>query len=112
MPFDVGNDKLINRALLIDALRTLPPDFEWNFQRRLYATPCGSAGCAVGLAAHIGLIPHNSVEPFRETYRALGLSNRTGDSLFGPVSLDKNRYRRPMEQVSAAMVADALEKVR
>jgi hypothetical protein len=60
---------------------------------------------------HIGLVPKDCDEPFAQTYRALGISRRTGDSIFDPASFVRTRYRRPMDQVSAGMVADAIEKL-
>lgn len=112
MPFDISeNGVALNRSLLITALRALPEDFEWDFTDSCYKTAWGSAGCAVGLAMHLGLVSKDCDEPFSEMYELLGISSRTGDSIFDPAPTRPNRYRRRMDQVSATMVAQAIEKL-
>jgi hypothetical protein len=55
MPFDVATEietPAQRRARLIAALRApLPVGFKWDFTDISYETECGTAGCALGLAA-------------------------------------------------------------
>src|ERR1700723_3358129 len=52
MPFDGTQIETpaLRRALLLEALKNLPRNFEWNFWKVYKRTSCGAEGCAVGLA--------------------------------------------------------------
>ncbi len=102
MPFDIATETpAIRRARLIEALRN-DTEWEWNF--------CNTAGCAIGMARHLGLEGPNLCEN-------LGLSDQQFEDIFGllPFKCWINDwspfYRMPRTKVTPAMVADALEKL-
>lgn len=105
-----------NRAKLIAALRgQLPADFAWDFAmfytpKVLPETPehekhCGFAGCAVGLAYHLGMIEHDDVD---DLARAIGLSQLDTDCLLSSSYYGLDGF---LKSVTPAMVADALENL-
>ncbi len=53
MPFDSGDESPSLRvSILVEALRgKMPDNFKFNFRTLLEEEPCGSVGCALGLAA-------------------------------------------------------------
>src|SRR5882672_6071109 len=83
MPFDAaGNRPAINRAVLIDALRgQLPEKFTWDFGTFLEEKPCGSVGCALGLAVVLGIT--KGVD-YKSMASAIGISEEDSARIFEP----------------------------
>jgi hypothetical protein len=111
MPFDGReNNVALNRAILVDALRRqLPENFQWDFNVVQRTTRCGTAGCAIGLARIVGILPQD----FNFTYgRIEPYFGDTGD-LFHCKDVDGivPRYGVSVRQVTPSMVADALERL-
>ncbi len=107
MPFDIATETpAIRRARLIEALRN-DTEWKWNF--------CNTAGCAIGMARHLGLAGSNS-----NLCDNLGLSDQQFGDIFGCLrsvsEFHLNRgwspyYGMPRAEVTPGMVADALEKI-
>jgi hypothetical protein len=58
------------------------------------------------------MISDSEPDYFLALNHALGLSYRTGMSIFDPASINiqgRNRYHKPMQEISASMVANAVE---
>lgn len=106
----------MNRAAiqtLITALRApMPKHFNWDFNTIYDEKPCGSVGCAIGLAKTIGLIDSASRA---ELSTALGLSLFTSKAkaIFVPHCYydgTAEGYGDTLyEEITPAMVADKLE---
>lgn len=89
--------------LLAKALREpMRADWCWNFKFIASPLPCGTAGCALGLAAHLGIIsdPGSTVE--------FGLASRDRERLFLSVAA----YGAPDRgSVTPLMVATAIDTI-
>lgn len=98
---------------LIAALRApMPKHFNWDFNTIYDEKPCGSVGCAIGLAKTIGLIDGASRA---ELSTALGLSLFTSKAIFVPHCYPDGTaegYGDTLyEEVTPFMVADKLEQL-
>jgi hypothetical protein len=105
-------DPRANRARLIAALRApLPEGFKWDFSVLLETTECGSAGCALGLAATIWpryaeMLLGWDTNAERATFFGL-LGWREVDRIFFG---GYNGYSKiSIHEVTPGMVADSLE---
>jgi hypothetical protein len=109
MPFDVATETpAARRARLIEALRApMPEDFEWDFEEVSRETTCGTVGCAFGLSELIWPDYDGGHEWF-------GLTEKQSSDIFGvyswPGSFDAF-YGCQKNEVTSAMVADALERI-
>lgn len=63
MPFDPSNYAVSKNGVEIGKLRVLSealkgemPQWRWDFTHIVTPNSCGTAGCAIGLARHLGLI--------------------------------------------------------
>lgn len=89
---------------LEDALRNeLPSDWHWDFNRVRYAHSCGSAGCAIGLARHIGLVARND--------SFVSVLNFSSEDWCKTFTHDGHGYGVPIHAVTPLMVADALRAI-
>lgn len=125
MSFDgIQNAKIEARMRLIDALRgEMPRDFRWEFEKYLIETKnCGMAGCACGLAQHIGIVDDicaqaisTGLEVSRIVGRAIGIPDVEAVKIFNPASTDDgiiSQYGvQYSDQVTPQMVADKLERL-
>lgn len=135
MPFDPSNYAVSKSGVQVGKLRQLsealrremPPGFEWAFEeihvtrkdyppfwRMLFfgeLPDCYSAGCALGLAHVIGLLPNGQyldAEKVQDgAYSLFGLSKEETGLTFGTHGYD---VERP-EDVMPWMVADALDRI-
>jgi hypothetical protein len=108
MPFDGKLYPQVEaRARLVRALREpMPSDFEWYFGVAFtdVCSPCGTTGCAMGLAYMLGIVEIPCVEAMKSS---LGLSKYDTTMIF----LTRSFYGvDDFCDVTPAMVADALEQ--
>lgn len=89
---------------LITALRSpLPDNFQWDFNSIHKPTPCGSAGCALGLAEELGL-PNRC----NRWERLTGIPfNYLQDIFYGNVFGGEIDY----DDITPVMIADKLEEL-
>lgn len=98
---------------LITALRApMPKHFNWDFNTIYDEKPCGSVGCAIGLAKTIGLIDSASRA---ELSTALGLSLLASKAIFVPhcyADGTAESYGNTLyEEVTPFMVANKLQQL-
>lgn len=121
MPFD-GRDSTpaLNRARLIEALRAeMPADYRWNFAVIHRQQSCGTVGCAIGLAIHIGLPVKLSPAIDSSLDRSIaatdlaavfGISKIDAFDIFMSTGAYTGCSRLQPWKITPAMVADALER--
>ncbi len=111
MPFDVAVETpTIRRAILVAALRSDMGNWDWNF---LIATnECGTAGCAIGLAATIwgrdkaGIGPNSGLD-FTQISRFFGIDKYEAEQTFGSFAYGVGNASK----VTPEMVARRLERL-
>lgn len=107
-----------NRRRLLDAARArMPNGFEWNFSKIYVEKSCGAAGCMIGLARTIGVIPE-SWPTTRDLADALDLDQKIIENICIPESENAHdggdsdwvpSYNCAWDEITPAMVADKLE---
>lgn len=110
MSFD-GSDSTpaLNRARLVAALRDLPPNHRWDFTYCWDDDDCGTSGCACGVATIIGL---SNSDDLNDVFPLIGLTENQADNILSAeIGFTLDFYGVLPHQVTAAMVADALEAV-
>lgn len=97
---------LERRRALITALRQeMPTGFKWNFIKILRARSCGSVGCALGLAQHLGIIDNaNDIDA-----KISNDFDMNQDQISAVFYNFMQFYPVTNSNVTPAMVADALE---
>ncbi len=114
MPFDVGIETAeMRRTRLVDALRNgLPKNFKWDFRTLYEEKPCGTIGCALGVASilwpdHKKDIRRDNNDQFIAEF--FGITKVDANRIFwdqGPRYGAFYRYDTPR----ATTIANALEK--
>lgn len=96
---------------LVNALRAeMPPDFRWSFAINYERSGCGAVGCAMGMAAHLGMIDEHS--PYTEAVaKAIGIDEDDADTIFAPAT-GLLVYGCGYSGITPQMVADKLEALR
>lgn len=98
--------QLAKLRALEEALRgPMPAKWHWDFREVRIAHPCGSAGCALGLAKHLKILPQTASIPF-----AFRLPHLTVLKVFGRDAPEFYGVHS-MSAVTPLMVADALAAI-
>lgn len=108
MPFDGKEAQFetpaLRRARLIEALRQpMPEGHTWDFDVLLNRHPCGTTGCALGVAK---LIFGSDADVTHTEF--WGITEAQYGDLF---TRDGHTYGVPVDEVTPAMVAEALERI-
>jgi hypothetical protein len=119
MPFDVTvPDRLPqdvqNLRKLADALEREHESFTWNFGIVYDENECGTVGCAIGMAIHIGMFPGAEKDLwFSELDRSVEFAfDLSEDELRAVFGIDAHiRYRKPSVDITPRDVARELRRI-
>lgn len=118
MPFDgktfapVRQD-VQNLLTLADALEREHEGFKWAFDQFYFKHDCGTIGCAIGMAAHIGIIPTEVAErlfPYESAGEYFGLTKEEAIHVFS-TTFARAVYGVSFRQVTPAQVAAQIRRI-